>query len=269
MRIGTLSAAIAALALAAGAAQAAQVKITIENLSGAGGVNLSPLWVALHNGSFDVFSAGSLATPGLEPLAEMGDPSGLAARLALSDPGAVTGLIPVPGMSGLPQIEPGEKGSIVLTIDPATDRFFDFAAMVVPSNDAFTSLDHALQLFDASGHWLGDKTITLTGNDIWDDGTEVNQLFGSAFIAGQNAALGDTEVNPVMLHPGFDTFDGQTEANGHTFDAADANVGARGGFVWGRITVSEVPEPATFPVLLSALIVGAWFFRRRATRVSA
>jgi hypothetical protein len=249
--------AVVLMALGTGAAEARPVKVTIQNLSATGGLNLSPLWVSFGNGSFDVFNGGSAATPGLEPLAELGDPSGLAARLAATDPGAVTGLIPVPGSSGLAQIEPGEFGSIIIDVNPATNRFFNFAAMVVPSNDAFTALDSALAIFDSSGHFLGDKTLTLTGNDIWDAGTEVDQLFGSAFIVGQNAMLGDTEGGMVMLHPGFAAFDGHTEPNGHAFNAADANVGARGGFSFARITISEVPEPASWFVMLAALgIVG-------------
>jgi hypothetical protein len=255
--------AIVTMALGIGAAEAAQVKVTIQNLSAVGGLNMSPLWVSLSNGSFDVFTAGSAATPGLKPLAELGDPSGLAARLAGTDPGAVTGLIPVPGASGLPQIEPGESGSIVLNVNPASNRFFNFAAMVVPSNDAFTSLDTALVLFDSSGHFLGDKTLTLTGNDIWDAGTEVDQLFGSAFIAGQNAMLGDVENGVVMLHPGFGTFDGQMEPNGRTFNAADANVGARAGFSFARITISEVPEPSTWLLMLAAIGSLAMIYRQR------
>lgn len=256
-------------AMATGAAEAAQVKVTIQNISATGGLNLSPLWVSFGNGTFDVFNAGAAATPGLKPLAELGDPSGLAARQASTDPGAVTGLIPVVGSSGLAQIEPGESGSVVLNVNPATNRFFNFAAMVVPSNDAFTSLDNALAVFDSSGRFLGDKTLTLTGNDVWDAGTEVNQLFGSAFIVGQNAMLGDAESASVMLHPGFGTFDGQSEPNGHTFNAADANVGARGGFSFARITISEVPEPASWLVMLAALGIAAGFLLRRSRALNA
>lgn len=262
-----LAAAVTTIAFAlAPAAHAGQIKITIHNNSLVGGLNLSPLWVTFGNGSFDVFNAGSSATPGLEPLAESGNPSGLASRLAATDPGAVTGLIPVPGASGLAQIEPGESGSIILDINPTTNRFFNFAAMVVPSNDAFTSLDNALALFDSAGHFLGDKTLTLTGNDIWDAGTEVDQLFGSAFVVGQNAALGDTENLAVGLHPGFGTFDGQLEPNGHTFNAADADVAKRGGFTFASITISEVPEPASWTLMLATTILGGFAVSRRRRR---
>jgi len=266
MRFGLLGAAVAMFALTAAGVEAAPVpvKITIENMSSAGGLNLSPLWVELSNGSFDIFDAGSLATPGLKPLAEGGDFSGLAARLASTDPSAVMGAIPVPGLSGLPQIEPGESDSIVLNVDPTTNRYFNFAAMVVPSNDAFTGLDNALQIFDTSGNFLGNKTIWITGNNIWDDGTEVNQLYGSAFVVGQNAALGDPESNPVALHPGFGIFDGQLEPNGQTFLAADADVAARAGFILGRITISEAPEPTTLSLLLGAFGLAFWLVRRRA-----
>jgi hypothetical protein len=271
MKTSWLCTAVMLMALGTGSAEAAQVKVTIQNLSATGGLNLSPLWVSFGNGTFDVFNAGAAATPGLKPLAELGDPSGLAARQATTDPGAVTGLIPVVGSSGLAQIEPGESGSIILTLNPAANRFFNFAAMVVPSNDAFTSLDNALAIFDSAGHFLGDKTLTLTGNDIWDAGTEADQLFGSAFIVGQNAMLGDAEAGNVMLHPGFGTFDGQMEPNGRTFNAADANVGARSGFSFARITISEVPEPSSWLLMLAALgvVFGALRISRRSRALDA
>lgn len=134
---------------------------------------------------------------------------------------------------------------------------------MVPSNDAFTSLDKPLALFDGTGHFLGDKTLTLTGNDIWDAGTEVNQLFGSAFVVGQNAGLGDTESLAVGLHPGFGSFDGQLEPNGHTFNVAEADVTKRGGFTFASITISEVPEPASWTLMLAAISLGGFAVSRR------
>jgi len=48
------------------------VRIEIENLGGSTDFFLAPLWVGLHNGSFDLFSVGEAASPGLEELAEEG-----------------------------------------------------------------------------------------------------------------------------------------------------------------------------------------------------
>lgn len=264
-----LAAALAAAAMVFSAAEATQLKITVTNMTSTGSVSLSPLWVAFHNGSFDTFNAGSAALPGLQSLAELGDPSGLASRLGTTDPGAMMGLIPAVGPSGFPQIEPGETGSMTFDVNGGMNRYFSYAAMVVPSNDAFTSNDNpmATMLFDASGHFQGTKTIMLTGSDVWDAGTEVNGLFGSAFIVGQNALLHTDENGVVMLHPGFGVFDGQMMPNGQTFVAANADVGAGAGFSLARITISAVPEPNSLLLLASALGLGVFLLRRKSTAV--
>lgn len=264
-----LVAVVAAASLGFGSAQAAKLVVKVENLASTGSLNLSPLFVAFHNGSFDTFNAGAAALPGLQPLAEFGDASGLVTRLGTTDPAAIWGLIPVPGPSGLAQIEPGESGSMIFTVDGATNRYFSYGAMVVPSNDAFTSNDNptAYQLFGAGGGFLGNKSILLTGSDVWDAGTEVNGLFGSAFIVGQNAMGHIAENGTVMLHPGFGVFDGQLMPNGQTFNAASANVGAGRNFWLARITISEVPEPSTIFLALGALGLAGFLFRRRAAAV--
>lgn len=264
-----LIAAVATASLSFGSAQAAKLIVKVENIASTGSLNLSPLFVAFHNGSFDTFNAGTAALPGLQPLAESGNASGLAARLGTTDPGATWGLIPVLGPSGLAQIEPGESGSMIFTVDGTLNHYFSFGAMVVPSNDAFTSNDNPLayQLFGAGGGFLGNKSILLTGSDVWDAGTEVNGLFGSAFVVGQNAANHIAENGIVMPHPGFGIFDGQLMPNGQTFNAANANVGAGRDFWLARITISEVPEPGTIFLAMAALGLAGFLLRRRAAAI--
>jgi Spondin_N len=264
-----LTAMLATVALGITSAQATQLVVTVQNLTSAGSLSLSPLFVAFHNGSFDTFNAGASASPALESLAELGDASGLAANLATTDPGAMWGLIPVVGPSGLPQIEPGESGSMTFNVNGAVNRFFSFAAMVVPSNDAFTSNDNpmATMLFGAGGHFLGPKTILLTGNDVWDAGTEVDGLFGSAFIVGQDATQHIAENGVVMLHSGFGVFDGQMMPNGQIFNVANADVGAGAGFSLARITITQAPEPGSLFIVIGALGLGAFLLRRRTTAI--
>ena len=238
--------------LCAGAAQATELKITIQNLTATGALSLSPLFVAFHNGSFDVFDPNTTASAALEPLAELGDASGLESQLMTVDPTAAWGLIPGPGLMGLPQIEPGEFGSMTFNVNGMLDRYFSFGAMVVPSNDAFTSNGDpaATPLFDASGNFLGPKTWVLTGNDIWDAGTEVNGLSGSAFIVGENATDHIAENGVVTLHPGLGYFDGQLMPDGQTFSASAADFTTdRGGFELARITIAAVPEPSTWAMM--------------------
>ena len=56
--IRTIAAASVALGLSAGAHAATDIKVTFTNVSPAGSVGTSPLWVGFHNSSFDLFDAG-------------------------------------------------------------------------------------------------------------------------------------------------------------------------------------------------------------------
>ena len=265
MRIkGLLAAAAASSFLALVSAQASQVMVTVQNVSNTGGLSLSPLFVGFHNGTYDIFNAGGTASSSLESLAELGNAGGLMSDLSSTDPTATMGLIAAPA-NGLAQIEPGETAAMVFNVNGTLNKYFSFGAMVVPSNDAFTANDDPMgfKLFGAAGNFLGTKTIWLTGNDVWDAGTEVNGLFGSAFIVGQDATQHIAENGTIMLHPGFGIFDGQMMANGNTLNVADADVSARGNFDLARITISAVPEPASLPLLFAEFGIAFWFVRRR------
>jgi hypothetical protein len=135
--------------------------------------------------------------------------------------------------------------SVVLSLDPVNNRYFSYLAMAVPSNDMFIGNDNptARELFDAGGNFVG-QNFTLTGANIWDAGTEVNGLVGSAFIAGQSATAGTTEggvIQPANLATAFSFYVGQTTGPGYVFSggpAADTPIVA--------ISFAVVPEPSTF-----------------------
>ena len=61
-----------ALGASAGAVQAATLKITVTNLGVSGGLTITPVFAAFHNGSFDTFNVGDAASAGLEEIAETG-----------------------------------------------------------------------------------------------------------------------------------------------------------------------------------------------------
>ncbi|OYP34186.1 spondin domain-containing protein [Rhodopirellula sp. MGV] len=188
------------------------LRITIENLSDENGLAQTPFWIAAHDGTFQTAALGQPAAnfTGLEQLAEEGDTSGIAARFA-SDSNGHDAVIAAPsGFPGAPVFEPYEIAVAPLFLsDTTTERYFSYASMVIPSNDAFiANLDPmAIELFDATGQFTGARSIVIYGSDVYDAGTEVNDASGGAAFS----TLGGTGVDEggvVMHHSGLDEFVG-------------------------------------------------------------
>jgi hypothetical protein len=246
-------------------AHAAQIQITVTNDQPGGGFALAPVWFGLHNGSFDTFNSGSAASSQLETLAELGDTSALAALFAGH---GVQTTLASGGM--LPQFLPGQSAATILDVaNPAVDRYLSFAAMVVPSNDFFMGNDDPLAhpIFDASGKFIGPVTIQIFGANVWDAGTEVDNIaFGAAFIQGDNATdhvAENSVITPFLQDANASSYLasilGQTTAAGYTMThifSSDDPI--------ATIRISSVPEPATI-ALLSIGLAGT-FIRARARR---
>jgi hypothetical protein len=183
--------------------------VTIENLSPAGGVYFTPVWVGFHNGRFDLFDPGGRASDGLERLAEDGDGAALRmgfAEAAGGEAGGIDTVITAPeGFAGTPVFDPGDSTSMQLTINAQLNRYLSFASMVIPSNDAFFGNHNpkAIELFDGSGQFTGKKIVTVLGSMVWDAGTELNTEMDAAFINQAEANTGMTTMCPVLPHPGY------------------------------------------------------------------
>ncbi|MEM7720458.1 MAG: spondin domain-containing protein [Pseudomonadota bacterium] len=246
-----------AITAAATAAHATTLRVSITNNAGDSGLSLTPLYFAFHDGGFTGFNVGQAASPGLELLAEEGD-FGLIRdeRVAATtnSAGVVTsqgGALTAPGSpftsAGIPPvIEPGENSSVDLNVD-ATNRFFNYFSMVIPSNDLFIGREGlGAEVFDMAGNFLGNQTFQITGANIWDAGTEVNNNSGAAFNTAGGAGTDENGVVTLAGSSALNALTGQTGANGLTIGGSPVAFSA-------TISVSEVPLPAGAPLVLTGL----------------
>jgi hypothetical protein len=225
------------------------------------GLFLTPFWVAFHDGTFDLFDLGAPASSALEVLAEDGDTGPLSGQFAASPSAAAGGLdatvLAPAGFPVAPVCDPGERATVTLNLDPVANRYFSYASMVIPSNDAFIANEDSLAhpLFDDFGNVIGSSSFVILGGDVLDAGTEDNTEMQAAFINQTGPNMGPTTVGGVVVspHPGFigslgnpggaPTILGGTTAAGTLIDP---NLGdfTRPGFQVAFITT--VPTPTAF-----------------------
>ncbi|MEM9708897.1 MAG: spondin domain-containing protein [Pseudomonadota bacterium] len=262
----TLPVAVALLLGVGAAAEATTLKITVENKAEIGGITLTPLYTAFHNGGFDPFNVGEAASPGLQEIAEEGSPGGIAAErqaaFPTSDGVAVFG---TDGFPGAPVIEPGEVASATVNVDSA-NRFFTFLSMVLPSNDTFIGQDDptAYEVFSSAGDFLGTQVIQVTGANIYDAGTEANLTDGSPFVPSLAGTTRTDEGGVVTPGQSLLNFAGLTVANGQVIDGALFDyLSDPAGFAVAEIRIEVVPIPASLPLLAAGLGLLGWSSRRR------
>lgn len=225
-----------------------QVIVTIENLSPENGTFLTPFWVGFHNGNFDTYDRGVAISPAFERLVEDGNTEPISQEFLNSGNGTVDGTIA--GLEGLEgPIDPGEIVTANFTLESTeeTSRYFSYASMIVPSNDAFIANGNPLarEIFDENGNFLGADFI-VAGESVLDGGTEVNDelVESTAFFAQAAPDTGVVENGVVTVHPGFIpggrilSEDGSSEGAPAAFTSADFTVP---GYQVARITVEEVP----------------------------
>lgn len=270
---------VAALTIGATAA-AVPVRVTVTNTSPTDSLRLTPVVSIFHDGSYDTFDVGSsVQGTSTEIVAELGNPMPAIADAQAA--GAAAGAVLAPGgFPGAPVIEPGETGTLVLDIDPTSQRFFSYLSMVIPSNDQFIGNGdpQAFEIFDAFGNFNGPVSFTVTGDRVWDAGTEVNDFTdGPAFVASvdgvaADAAAGTVENGVVTQSTGLGLLNGQIVAlpGGLGFDINEIGFANDSAFSIATFSIdlAPVPVPAALPLMAAALGGGA-FLRRRKKQAAA
>ena len=152
--LGTVFSTICLLLAIGLRAESFQVRVTVENLMPERGSLIPPLWVGFHEGGYDFFDAGSSASVALERLAEDGNPSELSNSFSESGENRLDGVL-----DALGPIPPGAITSRDFFLDDTNmvHRFFSYAAMMIPSNDAFIGNDASdgYPLFNELGVFQG------------------------------------------------------------------------------------------------------------------
>jgi hypothetical protein len=185
------------------------VEFTVESLAPTDGTVLTPVWMGIHDGSFDLFDNGAAASSAVERFAEDGSFAQLQSDFAIYALGGLDGVVTGLGMEGTPPLFfPGQVNTWTVNLDrnsPA-HRYLSYGAMILPSNDAFIANEDsmAVALFDAEGNFI-EQTLTINGNQVWDAGTEVNdEVAANVPLLGQAAPdTGASENGVVAPHPGF------------------------------------------------------------------
>lgn len=260
----------AGLCMVAVASADTRLTISVENLAPANGTFLTPVWIGLHDGSFDLYDSGASAAGfgGLESLAEDGNAGPLDGRFDGTQASGVRGLILGLADTAGP-VDPGETATAMFDVDGAANPYFSYAAMVIPSNDAFIANGdpQGHRLFDGAGNFMGPQTILVLGSSVLDAGTEVNDEIpaNTAFLAQAAPNTGTTEGGTVGAHPGFMAPGSGGILDNASFAGADFTAG---GYQVARITIT--PEPTTGLLLVVAAgLCWARRERRSRTRTSA
>lgn len=146
---------------------------------------IGPIFYAAHDSSWSLFAVGEAASPGLEILAEDGGPGGL-----VDEHGEAEGVVDAgaqPMTVERPDDPPGPSMSgerFVFSVRPtAAARYVTFATMAVQSNDVFVAPPASGIAFiaeDGTRRDVGTIEADIAAQlDLWDAGTEANQVPGS------------------------------------------------------------------------------------------
>ncbi len=241
-------------------AQLRTVTVTITNRAAANSISFADTHLGFHRGVFDAFDIGTASAPGIISVAEGGVGGQWQTDFAAADPTATRGII------GMPLL-PGQSRSQSFIVNAGLNRFFTFAAMVIPSNDFFIGNDNPLQyrLFDDAGNLLINR-ISQRYNQIWDGGSEAFSIANAAFLVNGNNDLRTPQNGVVRFN--FDElfgFDGQTTAAGYVFTSG--RTPEREIYTIDfTSSVNVVPEPSTVILMASGLLMLGVVARRRGAR---
>ena len=233
-------AASCAIAAAPALGDVIEIRIRVENLAPPSGTWLTPVWVGIHDGTFDTYDFGASASVALERIAEDGNVGPLSSAFTMAGAGVRQTVLAAD--QGIPPIAPGGTATGILRIDTslASSRYLSFASMVIPSNDAFIGNGNPMmfKLVDDNGNFTPVDAM-VAGTMVRDAGTEVNDELpeNTAFFGQSVADAGVPEGGVVAAHPGFLPMGSGGILDDPMFAGADFT---QPGYLVARVTVERV-----------------------------
>jgi len=247
-------------------AQLTEIRVDFDVNFAQTGTGFAPLAGVFHDGSFSSFTPGTMASPGLESLAEIGNPAAFLSEVPstanFGDTGGQT------GGSGRPT-----SRTFSVFVDPSNTEF-SFASMFLPSNDWFaanqggTSEDISSLIGAAAG-----ANIVINVGSIYDAGTELEDFtrgggtgaipFNLTPRLADPAGNPDDQMDNVALVPrvaGQNLFAGFTNPNNEPIDRF---LGASSATNLATITLTVVPEPNAGAMMLVSMLGLFGMIRRR------
>lgn len=146
--------------------------IAFTNMSPENGTCVTPVWVGIHTGIFDTYNGDEPLPDFMESLVEDGDATNLKAEFA-----ATNGTVWDSSVGDAP-LCPGDNATIDFEFEgeEETAYYFSYAAMILPSNDAWVGNGDpvAYEVVDGMTGDFTNQEIEIAGSDVLDGGTEVN-----------------------------------------------------------------------------------------------
>ena len=176
-------------------AQAYEVTLSFTNLSGPNGAALSPIFVALGNGSFNPFTSGTAASTAIQTLSETGSGSGLATQFATVDAAGWGGEVTASTNAFGPGIYlPGGTGSNVWDAGAVVAQIAGAAFLAGNSGTSNTAENGVIQLINATNSSA--NSFAVYAGQTTADGYQFTQLPNSG-----SPLLGISAVSAVPLPP--------------------------------------------------------------------
>jgi len=253
------------LLLASSVITAAEIQVTVTN-NGEG--YLTPVWAGFHDGSFDSFDLGGIASPGIEAIAEDGNTSLLSQSFTASTANGVDGVV-----GGL--VAPSASTTNTFTVsEDGSNNYFSYASMFLLSSDFFIANGDP-SAFSIESLLTGlESSLTIDVFNVYDAGTEINDFSTSAGNGLFGVVQGQTGPNQGADENGVVTLVEDFGLAYALFINADGIDTSSFNFANGEkvatielTNVSAVPVPAA-AFLFAPALLGFLGLRRKANKTT-